>query len=295
MNQELPKKLAPQSYRIPSFDIAASEPEIQLWQNDVFDAFLEFEKTLTLEKCQNYINHLKKRWMVEPLNLPKFTIIYEEFMFNLYLNFTMSHVKTSVTYTVCVKVMLYLILIMNPNYFGAKTKIMCINTKLDTPITIDDTQIERVSEFTHIGSIISTAMRTHRGIKNILAKAKIAFARLRPAWKSTSNSNETKLKLYHSVVKAKLMCRSGCWEKCESGRKSMNTFQFGSLPIKIPKRVLQWTPQGRRKVGRPAVTWRSKSTKRFYEIGMTWGEGWQTYPTKSLPTNHDPTMPFPTK
>ncbi|RNA17398.1 endonuclease-reverse transcriptase [Brachionus plicatilis] len=41
---------------------------------------------------------------------------------------------------------------------------------------------------------------------------------------------------------------------------------------RIPKRALQWTPQGRRKVGRPAVTWRSKITKELIEIGMTWGE-----------------------
>ncbi|RNA24157.1 endonuclease-reverse transcriptase [Brachionus plicatilis] len=39
-----------------------------------------------------------------------------------------------------------------------------------------------------------------------------------------------------------------------------------------PKRALQWTPQGRRKVGRSAVTWRSTIKKELIEMGMTWGE-----------------------
>ena len=41
---------------------------------------------------------------------------------------------------------------------------------------------------------------------------------------------------------------------------------------RIPKKALQWTPQGRRKVGRPAVTWRSTIMKELAEMGMTWGE-----------------------
>ncbi|RNA33321.1 endonuclease-reverse transcriptase, partial [Brachionus plicatilis] len=41
---------------------------------------------------------------------------------------------------------------------------------------------------------------------------------------------------------------------------------------RIPKRALQWTPQGRRKGGRPAVTWRSTITRELIEMGMTWGE-----------------------
>ncbi|RNA15907.1 zinc transporter 8 [Brachionus plicatilis] len=37
---------------------------------------------------------------------------------------------------------------------------------------------------------------------------------------------------------------------------------------RISKRALQWTPQGRRKVGRPEVTWRSTITKELIEMGM---------------------------
>ncbi|RNA16001.1 endonuclease-reverse transcriptase [Brachionus plicatilis] len=70
---------------------------------------------------------------------------------------------------------------------------------------------------------------THRDFKNRLAKAKSAFARLRPAWKSNSYSKETKLKLYNSVVKATLINGSECWGMCESDRKSLNTFHTESL------------------------------------------------------------------
>ncbi|RNA32295.1 endonuclease-reverse transcriptase [Brachionus plicatilis] len=41
---------------------------------------------------------------------------------------------------------------------------------------------------------------------------------------------------------------------------------------RIPKRALQWTPQGRRMVERPAVTWRSTIRKELIEMGMTCGE-----------------------
>ena len=44
----------------------------------------------------------------------------------------------------------------------AKTKVMCINTKLDTPITIDDSQVECVNEFTYLGSTISTTIGAQR-------------------------------------------------------------------------------------------------------------------------------------
>ncbi|RNA15374.1 RNA-directed DNA polymerase from mobile element jockey [Brachionus plicatilis] len=75
---------------------------------------------------------------------------------------------------------------------------MCINTKLDTMITIDGTQIECS-----------------------------AFARLPSAWKSNSYSKETQL--YNSEVKATLMYGSENWGICESERKSLNTLHTGSL------------------------------------------------------------------
>ncbi|RNA15138.1 RNA-directed DNA polymerase from mobile element jockey [Brachionus plicatilis] len=83
---------------------------------------------------------------------------------------------------------------------GTKNKAMCINTELDTPITIDGTQIDTTS----------TVIDTQKSIKNRLAKAKSDFARLRQVWKSTIYSNETKLELFNSVVKAPLMNGSEC-------------------------------------------------------------------------------------
>ncbi|RNA27839.1 hypothetical protein BpHYR1_049942 [Brachionus plicatilis] len=76
---------------------------------------------------------------------------------------------------------------------------MCINTKLDTRITIDVTQIECISESTYLGSIIRIALGTHSDIKNRLAKAKIT-----------------------------LMYGSECWGMYESDRTSLNTFHTGS-------------------------------------------------------------------
>ncbi|RNA23493.1 endonuclease-reverse transcriptase [Brachionus plicatilis] len=126
-------------------------------------------------------------------------------------------------------------------------------------------------------------MGTHKGSENRLSKAMSAFARLRPAWKSNSYSKETKLTIYNSVVKATLMYGSECWRMCESDRKSMNSFHTDSLrrilgihwPETLSKnkfraiKALQWTFQGRHKVGRLEVTWRSAIAKELIEMGIT--------------------------
>ena len=39
----------------------------------------------------------------------------------------------------------------------------------------------------------------------------------------------------------------------------------------IAKTVLHWTPEGKRKRGRPKITWRQTVDKEIKEMGKTWG------------------------
>ena len=43
-------------------------------------------------------------------------------------------------------------------------------------------------------------------------------------------------------------------------------------PQQLPKVALRWTPQGKRKPGRPKTTWRKTVTTELKSGGITWGE-----------------------
>ena len=43
-------------------------------------------------------------------------------------------------------------------------------------------------------------------------------------------------------------------------------------PQRLPKVTLRWTPQGKRKPGRPKTTWRKTVTTELKSGGITWGE-----------------------
>jgi hypothetical protein len=66
-------------------------------------------------------------------------------------------------------------LLINPQ----KTKTMRINTTQTDKLTIRDTEVENVEQFTYLGSIISTTRGTDEDIKARKRKAQQAFAMLK--------------------------------------------------------------------------------------------------------------------
>jgi hypothetical protein len=95
---------------------------------------------------------------------------------------------------------------------------MRINTTQTDKLTIRDTEVENVEQFTYLGSIISTTGRTNEDIKTRKRKAQQAFAMLKPVWNSTILRTSTKLRLfkrelfnifYFSISDSKLICLSG--------------------------------------------------------------------------------------
>jgi hypothetical protein len=85
---------------------------------------------------------------------------------------------------------------------------MRINTTQTDKLTIRDTEVENVEQFTYLGSIISTTGRTNEDIKTRKRKAQQAFAMLKPVWNSTILRTSTKLRLFNSNVKYVLLYSS---------------------------------------------------------------------------------------
>jgi len=84
--------------------------------------------------------------------------------------------------------------------------------------------IENVDDFTYLGSTISTDNGVQKDIQSRLNKARGAFARLRPIWKSKAYSKRTKLKIYNSNVKLVLLYGSECWRVNQRDMERVEAF-----------------------------------------------------------------------
>jgi hypothetical protein len=107
-------------------------------------------------------------------------------------------------------------LLINPQ----KTKTMRINTTQTDKLTIRDTEVEHVEQFTYLGSIISITGGTDEDIKARKRKAQQAFAMLKPVWRSTTLRTSTKLRL-NSNVKYVLLYGSETWTETASSIKAL--------------------------------------------------------------------------
>ena len=65
-----------------------------------------------------------------------------------------------------------------------KTKVMRINTSRTEPIRLGDNEIEDVTSFTYLGSIVDTTGGTDQDIKIRIGKARTAYILLRKIWNS---------------------------------------------------------------------------------------------------------------
>ena len=110
-----------------------------------------------------------------------------------------------------------------------KTKEMRLNTTSNDRLVADCIHIEQVDNFTYLGAVVSTADPTQKDIKNRLAKARSAFHRLRPIWKSKQYTRKTKLRIYNSNVKSILMYGSECWRVTKSDMRALSSFHHGCL------------------------------------------------------------------
>ena len=65
--------------------------------------------------------------------------------------------------------------------------------------------VERVSEFTYLGSIISETGATDEDITSTIRKAQSTFSTLMPVWKEKCIRLQTKLRIFNTNVKSALL------------------------------------------------------------------------------------------
>ena len=75
-----------------------------------------------------------------------------------------------------------------------KTKVMRINNKNNTPISMDQNQLEDVTSFTYLGSVINIEGGSEEDAKARIGKARTTFNILNKIWK-TNISLKTKLEI----------------------------------------------------------------------------------------------------
>jgi len=93
-----------------------------------------------------------------------------------------------------------------------KTKQMGINPTSQMSLLVNDQQIETVSTFTYLGSIMDEKGGTGSDVLSRINKSRAAFASLKPVWRSTVISLKTKIRLFNSNVKTILLYGSECWK-----------------------------------------------------------------------------------
>ena len=90
-----------------------------------------------------------------------------------------------------------------------KTKILETLTSPNT-ITLNGNDIEKVKNFTYLGSYISNDGNITKEVKIRIAKAAI-FRKLNTIWKSNNIGRNLKLKIFNSNVITSLSYGSECW------------------------------------------------------------------------------------
>ena len=110
------------------------------------------------------------------------------------------------------------------NIHVGKTKVMKANTKNVDPIQLRGTDIEEVSQFTYLGSIIDQSGGTDKDVKMRIGKARTAFIQLRNIWKSPNISQKTKLQIFNSNVKSVLMYGSESWKTTKEMLNKIQAF-----------------------------------------------------------------------
>lgn len=105
-----------------------------------------------------------------------------------------------------------------------KTKNLRINNKSEEALMLGEEDIEKVSSFCYLGSIISEDGGTTEDIRCRIKKATAAFAQLRPIWKNKQISRKTKLRIFQSNVKSVLLYGCETWSSTKTMTRKLQTF-----------------------------------------------------------------------
>ena len=107
---------------------------------------------------------------------------------------------------------------------SAKTKILDLTSKPDD-IKLNDQALEKVNNFTYLGSKMSTTGDTTPEISTRIALAANAFNRLSNIWKSKTLRKRTKLKIFNACVIPVLTYGCESWKSTITLDKKLDSFE----------------------------------------------------------------------
>lgn len=93
-----------------------------------------------------------------------------------------------------------------------KSKVLRICSSSKEPITAKNRELEEVSTFTYLGSIVDELGGTDADVKVRISKARNAFVSLGRIWKDRSITTRTKCRLFNSNVKSVLLYGCETWK-----------------------------------------------------------------------------------
>ena len=105
-----------------------------------------------------------------------------------------------------------------------KTKEMRIGVRQQEPLELHGEAVERVSEFTYLGSIINETGGTDEDITARIRKAQSTFSMLMPVWKEECIRLQSKLRIFDTNVKFVLLYGSETWRSTTLLIKKLKTF-----------------------------------------------------------------------
>ena len=181
----------------------------------------------------------------------------------------------------------------------AKTKVITIKTGDNQPIVIVIDDVETVDSFTYLGSVIDADKGSTADICARLKKVRAAYYKLRKVWASGQYRRKTKLRIYKSNAMSVILYGAECWKVNQNDGQWLNTFhnrclhqisneklyeevEISRITDIIKARrlsfighilrfentndcriVMNWTPVGKRSIGRPRDVVAKKSEMRL--------------------------------
>ena len=116
-----------------------------------------------------------------------------------------------------------------------KSKVMGLNRRNLVSVYLGHEELQTTDNFTYMGSIVCKDGGADVDIKNRMNKARSAFFRLKPVWRSTIYSRRKKLRLYQSYVLSTLLYGSECWHMTKLDLRHFSTFH-----TKIKQKLLTY-------------------------------------------------------
>jgi len=111
---------------------------------------------------------------------------------------------------------------------SSKTKVLEMNTT-SRGVKVNSKDIESVSQFTYLGSLVTDDNQTDAEMKTRFGKAAGAVNKLSKIWNNRSFSVKVKMRLYNSIIVPIVLYAAETWAVTKTMEKRMDSFDSRNL------------------------------------------------------------------